>query len=1125
MRQISVNDTAKAMRPVIIAAAAISATVGLFAAVPSASQAATSHNSGEPVVPTRASVIRDAALAWLAATESRARGLAGLSLTKGAVSTAQVAPPGARSGARTGVIAGVVHDVTGGPFRGACVTATGPAGYAVAVSRRDGRYLLSGLRPGKYSLHATVCAGARNATGRPRVVSVWPGLPAMVAVRAGQITTLTPATIGEATRFVSRPVSAVLRAKTGSISGHVTGHGRPLRGICVAAIPVGSGLIAAATTSKTGRYRISGLPPRRYQVEFAGGSFCATGGNWLSQWYPYITSPFPTGKAANLRVRAGKDLAEINGKLKLGGEIAGTVRATSGKRLPNICVDVNENLAGNLGIGFGFATNEHGSFVLGGLFPGQYTLEFTSGCGNKGDYAYQWWRGATSQFRATVIHIRGTRVVRNIDPVLGPGAAVSGTVKGRNAAGPPLAGVCVSANGSDGNDDADAGTVKNGHYTLIGLATGKYQIQFDPSCGNAPTDSYLLGTRSLRVKAGQTVSGFNAYLAPGAAISGKVTDTRGHALGGICVQINDFNGDLTQTNPNGTYSLTGIQPGSYTVEFAGGCGNTGSLAPQWYDNQPDEQSANPVGFKGGKTTANIDAVMRPGGTIAGVVTNTSGRRLSGVCVFLSTESDIALGGGFFSVTQTDHGRYLIQNLVPGPYVIDFGCPGGPYASQWFQSQPDSTTAELVAVNPGVTARANATLTPAGSIAGTVTNQAGRRLSNICVTAANARNKIAISMLTGPAFTVQGRYRISGLTAGRYLVQFSHCVAKPRYGEQWYRDRTTANFATPVVVKPGRTTRAINGTLTPGGSISGVVAGPSGKPVRGLCVEAFDQPAQSGGIAMTSKSGHYKFTGLATGRYSLYFFPCFAREPNFGEVTRPGLVRVVAPKAVTGIDIKVELGGWISGTVSSAQAPKTPQSQVCVLLVPENPNGSFGFGLTDASGRYLVSNLAPGKYQAYFDDPSCNFIENFSGMGGVSLAPQWYKDRLTQATANYITVTAGHTTTGISAALQPYGSITGRVTNAAHGDVAGECVTAVPVKAPLDEFSGLPQPSEVAISGFTGRYTLADLLPGRYKVEFSGGCGAKGHATQWWRNANSARSATVISVGYATISKIDASLRR
>ncbi len=1098
-----------------IALAATTATLaaaGLAPMLPSGSQAAERHSASRPAATSRVpgSLGRAAGVRPIAA-DIPAAGFAG---------TAQL-----NTDARTGVLTGVVRSMTGKPFAGACVTAAGEAGGASAETTADGRYLLSGLRPGRYALRVVPCPAAGAAARGAGAVGLWPGLPALVAVRAGRIATLPPVTIAQRNRARPElvPASASARSKTGSISGLVTGHGRPLRGICVEADPVNGGFIGQATTSKTGRYRISHLPRGPYQVGFADQA-CNTGAvNWLSQWYPGINTPFgPQG--TQLNVRAGQGIGGIDGKLKLGSELAGMARSRSGRRLRGICVNVTAifpptGLNGQ--IDTFFITNNGGFFSGHGLFPGQYTLLFTIGCGSTGNYAFQWWNGATSQSRATLIHITGRQIIRNIDPVLGPGAAVTGTVRGRSAAGPPLSGVCVYANDSDGIG-ADAITGPGGHYRLDGLAGARYQITFDPTCGMPPSPiNYVGRTRSITVTAGKAISGFNADLVPGAILSGKVTNTSGRPLGSVCVQVDDPDGDLTMTDTNGAYSIIGIPPGSYSVGFFGGCGNTGSLAPQSYNDQSDPFAANQVSFKSGKTTTNIDAVMRPGGTVAGVVTGAAGRGLDGICVAAGTESQFA-SGDVADVEETFRGgRYFLRNLAPGPYQIEFNCDGGNrYTSPWFKAQPDSTTAELLSVNPGVITTLNTTLGLAGSIAGTVTSRTGHPLHGVCVGVDNAR-KVSLPDYFGlsgdTATAAPGRYEIDGLMPGRYLVQFSPCLGKPRYASQWYRNKATAVFATPVTVKAGRATSGVNAALPVGGSISGLVTGPTGKPLRRICVEALDAPAQTSSSAQTNRQGRYAFTGLATGRYSLSFAPCQQRRPNLGSVSRPGMVTVIAPKTVTGVDVKLEPGGSVSGKVTSAAPPSPLGSGICVLLLPVDPNNGDGLAFTRDNGRYLASDLAPGKYQAYFNDPFCS--------AAAGPAPQWYNGQPTEARAASITVAAGHTTTGIDAALKPYGGITGTVTNQARAGVSGECVTAIPVAPRVDPFGGILQAAEVAVTTSSGRYALADLPPGRYKAEFTVGCGATGYATQWWDNATSGRSAKVITVGFATVGGIDAALRR
>ncbi|HEY2080004.1 MAG TPA: carboxypeptidase-like regulatory domain-containing protein, partial [Streptosporangiaceae bacterium] len=116
------------------------------------------------------------------------------------------------------------------------------------------------------------------------------------------------------------------------------------------------------------------------------------------------------------------------------------------------------------------------------------------------------------------------------------------------------------------------------------------------------------------------------------------------------------------------------------------------------------------------------------------------------------------------------------------------------------------------------------------------------------------------------------------------------------------------------------------------------------------------------------------------------------------------------------------------------------------------------------------------------------------------------------------VTVGATTPSIDATLQPDGQITGTVSGPAASPLAGICVTAVPQAS-----GSLPV---VAVTRASGGYTLADLLPGDYKVRFSPGCGATGYATQWYDDAPSHSAATPIPVGAGqTQSAINATLSK
>jgi hypothetical protein len=684
------------------------------------------------------------------------------------------------------------------------------------------------------------------------------------------------------------------------------------------------------------------------------------------------------------------------------------------------------------------------------------------------------------------------------------GAAIARLMAARNAKGIPFPGACLSA-------------------------------LPDPACGGQ-ISPYRYTRRSLTLKASRPVTGVSSSGTGG--ISGVVTNSRGRPVGGVCVLVDDENQDLTATGADGEYTLAGVPPGSYQVQFFGGCGNTGSLAPQYYDNQPYSPFAKPVSFRPGAITHGIDATMRAGGTIAGLVTDTQGASLTGICVSAATEGGLALPVGDYGAALTQDGQFTVPNLAPGAYQVSFGCAG--YGTEWFRSAPEAAAAETVAVNPGVTTSIGAQLSLAGTISGTVTNAADQPLHHICVALTPAGATYPFDAVIAATTSRSGTYSIGSLAPGRYLIQFSDCESGS-YGSQWYRGHPAQSSATPVLVTAGQTDARVNAVLTEAGSISGTVIGPSGQPVDNACVFAYSPATQSFALSQTGKTGYYVVSGLATGSYSVSFYPCSNYDQNLAEVTNQDLVDVTAPGRVTRIEIRPPAGGWVAGRV---QAGQVPLDAACVLLQPVSPDGSVGVTTTSSNGDYLVGNLAPGRYHAYIADPSCDGFPD----PVPPFPPQWYQARRyqarryqarryqarryqarryqaqpTQAAATAITVSAQATTHGISASLRPFGAITGTVATTGDSPVSGECVTAVPYRAGLDPVTDIPVQPEVAVSGSTGSYSLIGLAPGRYRVEFSTGCGASGFARQWWDNQASVKNASIITVGFAKISGINATL--
>ena len=100
---------------------------------------------------------------------------------------------------------------------------------------------------------------------------------------------------------------------------------------------------------------------------------------------------------------------------------------------------------------------------------------------------------------------------------------------------------------------------------------------------------------------------------------------------------------------------------------------TSNYLTEFYDDQPDLDSAQQVAVTSGSETTGIDAEMVAAGSIQGTVTDSGTNPLESVCV-VAYDS----GGSYKTVAYTDaSGEYSIRNLDTGEYRLEFYNCGSP----------------------------------------------------------------------------------------------------------------------------------------------------------------------------------------------------------------------------------------------------------------------------------------------------------------------------------------------------------------------------------------------------------------------------------------------------------------
>ena len=240
---------------------------------------------------------------------------------------------------------------------------------------------------------------------------------------------------------------------------------------------------------------------------------------------------------------------------------------------------------------------------------------------------------------------------------------------------------------SSGSEVGYERTGSDGTYSVIGLATGTYDVCFStseyyPPTGGTSTTGYgsqcyngvtwdgatsdISGPTAVHVTAGSTTSTINAALPNGGVVSGTVDDSSSQPLDNVEVDVVSSTGQLVNeavTSTNGSYSIEGLSAGTYDVcfdanyfdPFEGGV--TGGSSTTGYGNQcyngvtwdgspSDISGATAVHVTAGSTTGNIDAALPDGGVISGTVDDSSSHPLGDAAVEVLTTGGAEVGYAF-----------------------------------------------------------------------------------------------------------------------------------------------------------------------------------------------------------------------------------------------------------------------------------------------------------------------------------------------------------------------------------------------------------------------------------------------------------------------------------------------
>ena len=670
------------------------------------------------------------------------------------------------------------------------------------------------------------------------------------------------------------------------ISGHVTDAetGAPIRNVrMVAENAVTGNHMTDDDTDFDGGYSLAGLPSGTYKVKAEGERH-----GYMRVFY----NDRLDGRVADLiSINAGETATGIDFLLTPGATISGrVVDAETGFPVSDVQVWAGPLFEGNWQDD---RTDFDGRYTIKGVAPGTYRLEARA---QQMGYMDVYFPDTTLKETAEVITVDGGDEISGLDFFLRTGASISGRVVDART-GAPISDIEIGADPDFQGNWNGANTDFDGRYTLTGLAPGSYRI-----VARAQNVGYIevyyrdttLWENAELVTVGEKdeISGLDFSLRTGSTITGRVIDAAtGQPVFGVGINADpEFGGPgaWDDTDLDGGYTLSGLAPGLYRIRAEG---QNRGYYEVYFDGRLRWDDADLVSVGEEDFVDGIDFALNIGSTISGrVMDEETGLPIGGVDVSADNRFD---GPGAW--TETDfEGRYVLQGVAPGSYVIRANGRDYGYVEIFYDDKPSWDAADVITVfEQDAVTGIDFLLSAGATISGRMTDAAtGLGVAGVEV---NADRKDEGGRGSGSRTQFDGSYTITGLSPGRYVVKAAY-GGRLGYVQQYYSGELSWDDANVVIVGEDAVTD-IDFVLKPGGSISGRVTDAStGLGISGMDVHAglVDTGGEHAAWESTDTNGDYTLRGLPEGRIGI-----FVSGRGFVEVSRT--VFLSEGEHITGFD--------------------------------------------------------------------------------------------------------------------------------------------------------------------------------------------------------------------------------
>jgi protocatechuate 3,4-dioxygenase beta subunit len=628
-----------------------------------------------------------------------------------------------------------------------------------------------------------------------------------------------------------------------------------------------------------------------------------------------------------------------------------------------------------------------------------------------------------------------------IDPRTLARGRITGLVRARGAA--PIAGatVCATWSSPDLADEETreprcATTDAAGGFALDDLIAAYYVVY--ASAPRYVADRWHDANRipTIHVHPGEARDHIDLELDPGAVeLRGRVADINGGPVADARVTAgpgsewsDEPGGSFVRSADDGTFTAW-VKPGTVIVRATADGYGAGSRT-----------AAAPGAF--------VEVLLTPEAVLAGTVV-LAGSHAPVAGALVEAGGDWSEGNGRSGGAVSDAtGHFRITRLSPGRYKPRATAAGG------YGEPAESVLLALGQTVDGVVIE----LHPAAIVRGTVVldGPAGAA-PRPCTSGAVALFDPAQNRRQGADIGDDGAVTFRAVLPGTYTV------------DVWCTDHLARDHYDPVVVSTADVTGLV-WTVGDGGTIAGRVHTSAGAPVVAATIQATahggdPRGQRSWGWQETDRDGTFVVHGLVAGNYDVAASPVDAASP------RAPTPVVVAAGAVASVDITVDVGGTIDGTVVDDHGAPVKGANVSAVGTRWSWSGG---ALTADDGTFTIRGADPGE------------VRVTARRGWDALRAPGSTDDDTQG--KRITIASGQRATVRLVVESQSGTIAGTVVDATGQPIADAYVLA----ARESDAAGAAQGGGVRDAHWTwerrpvvtatdGTFTLIELAPGAYAV--------------------------------------------